>query len=182
MYNYYILSGSSTPTACPIGEYANVTGESSCDLCPAGWMCYAKSEPQICPQGMWHYTSLSTGSLVCRCAMSHLPSQTTSISSSENRSKFSKFILRRIIINIVNEDTRRRNLTLVLEERKVKNLIMGCPFVKHLLLAYQVMVILAWATQRHWVWTKTIHSDCNFLLGYVWSLCLTSVPIKVGKF
>ena len=50
-------SGSSAPVPCAAGTYNNVTGQSSCPQCPAGYYCVAQTDDYSlypCPAGRFN--------------------------------------------------------------------------------------------------------------------------------
>ena len=51
--HYICPGGSDLPRSCPIGYYANQTGMYQCELCLAGYLCYPKQAPTICPMGQY---------------------------------------------------------------------------------------------------------------------------------
>ena len=57
---YYCLSGSKAPTPCPIGQYQDQTGQTSCKDCPVGRYCdiIGISDPSIYLCGAGHYCVL----------------------------------------------------------------------------------------------------------------------------
>ncbi|CUE73353.1 membrane-associated protein, putative [Bodo saltans] len=58
---YYCVAGAKLPVRCPAGTYQDITGQSSCKLCPGGYFCNPKNlcpgtnytTPTICPIGYY---------------------------------------------------------------------------------------------------------------------------------
>lgn len=76
----YAVTGASSCTACPAGQYTSTSGATSCEDCPAGYYCPSQSLPIMCSAGK---TSPSKSSTLSSCQAicsgnGYIPSDSTS--------------------------------------------------------------------------------------------------------
>ncbi|RUS80254.1 hypothetical protein EGW08_011983, partial [Elysia chlorotica] len=50
---YYCPAGSQSPRVCNAGYFSSTTGNSVCELCNEGYICYQREGPRLCPQGKY---------------------------------------------------------------------------------------------------------------------------------
>ncbi|EDV25654.1 uncharacterized protein TRIADDRAFT_55968 [Trichoplax adhaerens] len=62
---HYCPGGSSAPLRCLDGTYNNVTHQSTCFTCPAGYFCDGSILPQVCPRGRYCPAGTGANSPLC---------------------------------------------------------------------------------------------------------------------